>query len=287
MVPNELNENDLKNLLDKLTDDYDQGHPSVSDKEWDDLYFQLENPDELDIHYDFVTKLEKINHNHKMLSLAKTKSIEEVSAFINKHPYIAMAKMDGLTCSLRYVNGELVSAETRGDGFIGEDVTHNAKVIPSIPNKINYQDELIVDGEVICNYKDFEKFADEYRNPRNFATGSIRLLDASECANRNLTFVAWDVIKGFDDIELLSTKLNNLNFLGFIIVPNVDSAYYDDFQDDIDYITNSSKTLLYPIDGVVFKFNNIAYGKEQGETAHHFKNAIAYKFYDELQSLSQ
>ena len=104
-----------------------------------------------------------------------------------------------MTCSLRYLNGKLVSAETRGDGIEGEDILHNALVIKNIPKKIDYQDELIIDGEIICTYEDFKPFENEYKNPRNFASGSIRLLDSNECVKRNLSFVAWDCIKGAEN----------------------------------------------------------------------------------------
>ena len=283
---------ELKKKLNELTAAYDQGTPKVSDKEWDDLYFQLQKAEQeqgaaatdsptQSISYEFVTELNKVEHNHKMLSLDKTKNIADVKAFINNHTYAAMPKMDGLTCSLRYLNGELVSAETRGNGFIGEDVTHNAKVIISIPKLIDYKDELVVDGEIICRVADFQEFSDLYANPRNFAAGSIRLLDARECAKRKLTFVAWDVIKGMDDEDNFCERLDDLTRLGFVVVPHIESMT-PDFDDDIFYIKNAAAELYsYPIDGIVFKFNSVSYGKEQGETSHHFKNAIAYKFYDE------
>ena len=147
--------------LNERSKEYELGVPTVSDKEWDDKYFQLKelvgdnqlnipnNPLEVvNPGFDIkaVDELKKVEHNHEMLSLDKTKSIFEVLAFLNNHDYIAMAKMDGLTLSLRYLNGKLISAETRGNGFVGEDVTHNAMVIDSIPKTINSQDELIVDG---------------------------------------------------------------------------------------------------------------------------------------------
>ena len=199
MTQGERNGEALKKLLKAWNDAYEQGHPIVSDKEYDDIYFELaqleangntpitsDSPTQ-SVQYDFVTTLQKVAHNHKMLSLDKTKNIADVKAFLGNHPYLAMAKMDGLTCSLRYLNGKLISAETRGNGIVGEDVTHNAKIISSIPQTISYTDELIVDGEIICTYKDFESFSNEYRNPRNFAAGSIRLLDASECSKDALS----------------------------------------------------------------------------------------------------
>ena len=281
--------------LNNATKAYDEGNPIISDKEWDDIYFWLveaekycgfKNPNSptVKIHYSVVNELKKVTHNHEMLSLPKTKEIKEVIDFIGEHNFIAMAKMDGLTCSLRYLNGQLVSAETRGDGIIGEDITHNARVINTIPKYINYYDELIVDGEIICTTENFKAFAEDYKNPRNFAAGSVRLLDSRECEGRNLTFVAWDVIKGLEDENQLNYKLMNLIDLGFIIVPFV---YVDNTNEKPnEWFLNEIKTLSqangFSIDGVVFKFNNVDYSKSLGKTAHHFNNAIAYKFYDEL-----
>jgi DNA ligase (NAD+) len=127
--------------------------------------------------------------------------------------------LDGLTCSLYYANGRLQRAETRGNGVIGEDITHNAMVIPSIPKQINYLDELIVDGEIICMNHNFVPFAEEYANSRNFAAGSIRLLDSKECEKRHLTFVAWEMVKGYPDVNSAIDKLQGLRKLGFHVVP--------------------------------------------------------------------
>ena len=280
----------MEELVAKLNDAtkaYDEGHPIMTDEEWDNLYFQLldleretgitlaDSPTQKVI-YDVVNALPKVEHNHKMLSLDKTKSEDEVNSFLGNHEFIAMAKMDGLTCSLRYLNGELVSAETRGNGIIGEDVTHNAKVIPSIPKKIDYQDELIVDGEIVCMWNDFQTFITNYKNPRNFAAGSIRLLDSKVCAQRKLTFVAWDVIKGIG-FDTVTENLEALQKYGFEVVPWVKENPTYAINDVKDFCADHN----YPIDGVVFKFDNIAYGKSLGETGHHFKNAIAYKFYDD------
>jgi len=283
---------EMKELVDRLnylTKKYDEGHPEVSDEEWDELYFKLVQMEEdMGIHldesptqtiiYQVVNELRKVEHNHKMLSLDKTKDIEEVKKFLGKdNDYVAMCKMDGLTCSLRYIGGKLISAETRGNGLIGEDILHNALVIPSIPKTIPYPEELIVDGEIICTYEDFEPFSDTYKNPRNFAAGSIRLLDSKECAKRNLTFVAWDVIKGFPNDNNVYSRLLLLTFDGFTIVPFEKGSV----EHCIEWLTETAKCMSYPIDGIVFKFDEVDFGKQQGETAHHFKNAIAYKFYDD------
>ena len=280
--------------LNKATQAYDEGKPYITDTEWDAMYWELveleastrtvyvDSPTQK-ISYEVKNKLEKRNHNHKMLSLDKTKEIDEVQNFVGMQDYLAMPKLDGLTLSLRYEGGRLQSAETRGDGYIGEDVTHNALTIFSIPNVIPYKEELILDGEVICKYKDFEQFEKEYKNPRNFAAGSIRLLDAKECASRRLTFVVWDIIKGFDNEKYLSTKFQLAKEQGFAVVPHLASCFDTlTINERIRHTQMVAQQKGYPIDGVVFKFDDIEYGKSLGATAHHFNNAIAYKFYDEV-----
>jgi DNA ligase (NAD+) len=163
------------NYLNERTSEYDIGHPTISDAEWDKVYFELDKLEKeyqiyfndsptQTINYQVVSSLEKIAHNHEMLSLEKTKSLEEIKNFLGAVPYLAMCKMDGLTCSLKYENGELVSAETRGDGKVGENILHNAKVIPTIPKSIPYKETLVIDGEIICTYHDFENFSSIYKN---------------------------------------------------------------------------------------------------------------------------
>ena len=295
-------ETKLLNLIDlanNLTRDYDLGHPTVSDESWDNLYFQIQELEEKlgiyykhsptqHIPYDVVNQLNKVEHGHKMLSLQKTKDLSEIEKFLDNSDSLIMLKMDGLTCSLTYIDGELVSAETRGNGIIGEDILHNALQIRSIPNYIpRISGKLVVDGEIICTTKNFEMFASEYKNPRNFAAGSIRLLDSKECAKRKLSFIAWDVIEGLDQYDLLSERLAHIENYGFTIVPYVfypawDAADNDvPLEDMIDHLKIMAEKDGYPIDGAVAKFNSVPYGKSLGETSHHFKNAMAYKFYDE------
>ena len=284
----------LTDLLIEAWEMYDLGTPIMSDRKWDEYFFELKELEKKSgitlphsptqrIVYDIVNSLEKVEHNHPMLSLDKTKSLDEVKKFMKDQQYVAMLKLDGLTCSLRYLDGVLVSAETRGDGKVGENILHNAAVIPSIPKTIPYKGELVVDGEVICKYNDFKTFEEEYKNPRNFAAGSIRLLDANECGLRKLTFVAWDMIKGFEESNSFANRLYHLSRLGFEVVPHlvIDEEEEPYTYDDETHLLNQADHYHYPIDGIVFKFNDIEYGKKQGQTAHHFNNAIAYKFYDE------
>lgn len=292
----------IQNLIDELnyqTYLYDKGEERISDEDWDDLYFQLveleketgiiyPNSPTQKINYDVVNELQKVEHNHPLLSLNKTKDVNDLESFVGDKAYTVMGKMDGLTISVRYENGVLMSAETRGNGTIGEDVLHNAKTIKNLPKTINYKEELIIDGEAIITYDDFEQFKDDYANPRNLVSGSIRLLDATEAAARQISFVAWKVFKGFEEVEYYSQKLDLLDELGFSTVPRLtDREYrladgYISIEDMIDQIRTKCEILYYPIDGCVVGIDNIKEAKAMGEaTSHHEKYQLAYKFYDE------
>lgn len=287
---------ELIDFLNYHTKLYDEGHPAISDKEWDDAYFELFNLENHTghylpnsptqrINYEVVNELKKVKHNHPMLSLQKTHSIDEINDFIGNKDYIIMLKVDGLTCSLGYENGILISAETRGDGEIGEDILHNAYVVKNIPKKIAYKGKLTIDGEIICKTHHFEKFADEYKNPRNFASGSIRLLDSKECEKRNLSFIAWDAVNYYGpgdyrkDTETLSERLVYLNSLGFEITDFTTIGGFS--EHNIEFFKDSAKDQGIPIDGLVIKYNNCKYYDSLGRTEHHFRGGMAFKFYDE------
>ena len=286
--------------LNYYTDLYNKGITTISDEEWDRMYFELSNLEKntgiiypnsptQTIRYESVSELKKVTHNHYMLSLDKTKDPAEVSAFVNQPSYkeaggwCAMYKLDGLTCSLTYKDGKLYRAETRGNGTVGEDITHNALIIPSIPKEIPNKEMTVIDGEIICKMNVFNTyFANDYKNPRNFASGSIRLLSATECAARKLTFVAWDLIHGCEDIDFFFWRLEKLDEWGFITVPRIgDAETVDDAINFLSAIKKDDECRNYPIDGYVFRFQSQKYYNSLGATEHHFKGAIAYKFYDE------
>lgn len=280
---------ELTELLNKAADAYyNTGNTIMEDYEFDALLEELRSLEQETgfvmmaspthkVGYEVKSELQKVAHNHPMLSLAKTKDWNEFIRYFGNKDVIGMLKMDGLTCSLRYIDGELISAETRGNGEIGEDIFHNIKTIKTVPQKIPYKDELIVDGEIICTYEDFEPFSTEYKNPRNFASGSIRLLDSNECAKRPLTFVAWNIIKGFDDENSFLRKLVLIDELGFTVVPWTSSFDWDAKE----FLVNKAKKLGYPIDGLVGRFDDIKYGESLGATSHHSNAAYAFKFGDE------
>ena len=287
----------MRNLVDKLnrwTDLYDKGTPEVSDKEWDDAYFELVKLEEQEnfwyedspVHkviYQTVPGLTKVTHNHPMLSLGKTKDINELKKFIGNKLCDFMCKMDGLTVSLRYVDGHLVSAETRGDGVEGEDILHNAWLIESIPHSISVKEEMVIDGEVICPIDFFEKnLKNTYRNPRNYAAGALRRLNSKENENCGLKFIAWDIIKGWDNIKSLGEKLSHLEDLNFSVVPFfVNDNSFDNIEKIIKDLKFEAASLDYPIDGIVVKYDDVDYYKSLGSTEHHPNGGLAYKFYDE------
>ena len=288
-----LTAREIINQLKEWQKAYDEGHPIVSDEEYDKLYFELKEleadtkiiyPDSptQSVQFETVSALKKVTHNHTMASLDKTKDIEELRKFWHDHRTIGMAKLDGLSLSALYQDGKLVRVETRGNGVEGEDVTHNAAAISNLPKEIPYKDEMVVDGEVICTWKDFVKygFDSSYKNPRNFASGSVRLLSGSESCSRHLTFVAWDMIKGYSNLGFLSLRLRQLEDLGFTVVPYcLDSN--ETLEWEIDFLKEISKDLSYPIDGLVFKEDDCAKYESLGSTAHHPRGALAFKFYDE------
>lgn len=265
----------------------------MSDYEYDELFdelkklesetnFKLANSPTMTVGFDVVDKLNKVKHNHPMLSLDKTKSIDEVQKFIGNKPILTMLKMDGLTISVKYSEGKLVSAETRGNGTEGEDVTHNALVFTNLPQTISYRGDLVVDGEVIITYEDFEKInanlpeEEKYKTPRNLASGSVRQFDSGIAAQRHIQFIAWKLVSGYDN-NSFSERLNWLETLGFTIVPRLDR--FD--ERSINFLKIIADKYSYPIDGLVVSFDDVDYLESLGATSHHLRGQLAYKFTDE------
>ena len=281
---------------------YNNQNSEVSDFEYDILFDELSNLESetgfimavsptQTVGYEVKSELVKVKHNHPMLSLDKTKDVDDVVKFLDGRDGIIMAKMDGLTCSLRYVNGELISAETRGDGEIGEDILHCVKTIKNIPLHINCKDEIIIDGEVIISYDDFAKINEtlsedeKYKHPRNLASGSIRQLDSTIASQRNMQFVAWKLIKGYDNNSFFK-RWERMVEMGFDVTPLINLPIIIGDKQCIEHaiilIQENCKDYGYPIDGCVFGYDDVAYGDSLGATGHHLRSQLAYKFYDEL-----
>lgn len=285
-------------LLNQWTEDYDKGAPVVEDYEWDDLYYSVQdfeyyNPELISpdsptqkVHFVKVSELSKVKHSHPMLSLAKTKDLAKITEILGTDfPLIAMLKLDGLSCSLTYEKGVLVRAETRGDGVVGEDVTHNIWHVSTVPRHLPQKIDLTVDGEIIIKEDDFEPFAQEYKNPRNLAAGTVRLLDAATSIKRRLTFVAWDAFfSDEDEFTNLSDKIRFLQDSNFIVTrfrELSENASNNKIQEVIDSLRGAAKVLDFPIDGIVFKIDNIKEYAKMGRTDHHFKGGVAFKFFEE------
>jgi len=289
------NQETMRNLINFLnyhTKKYLAGEPEIEDTEWDNKYLMLRDlerstnivyPDSPTQHlyFETVDSLRKFDHGeYPMLSLDKTKSLQEFQDFIGTHESVLSAKMDGLSCKLCYLDGVLVSAATRGNGVEGEDITHNARVLQNVPLQIPIENMVIVTGEVICEAETFKQFADEFKNPRNFAAGAIRLLNSKESAMRHLSFYAWDLVNS--DAKTYSERMRQLIDLGFTPAPFTVISSTENLESTIYNIREDCAKAGLPIDGVVVRYNDIAYGNSLGETSHHPRHSFAFKFEDEV-----
>lgn len=287
----------LVSILNEASDCYYNGKPLLmSDSQFDarleDLRqleegtgFVFANSPTQNVGYRVLTELKEATHNHPMLSLEKCHSAQEIIKFANNKELVASIKLDGLTVSILYENGILVSAETRGNGYVGSDITEHIKQFLNVPYKINKEGIYIIDGEAIITDEDFAEINKdgEYKNSRNLAAGTLSVLDTSLVSKRRLRFFAWDVIEGGNSNNL-KDNLREAKELGFDISPFWSSAELDTkkLQGVIDYIFDYAAEEGYPCDGIVFKFDDIEYGKSLGATSHHFKNGIAYKAQDDV-----
>lgn len=300
---------ELTNQLNQYRDlYYNDSISEISDHEYDDLFDELKRLEEETnivmanspthtVGYEVKSKLEKVKHSHPMLSLDKTKSVDELKKFssCSKDHSLLMCKLDGLTILLTYENGELIQAETRGNGEEGEIVTHNAKVFENIPLYIDYTGHLEIEGEAIITYEDFEKINsslsenEKYKNPRNLVSGSVRQLDNNIAAHRHIKFIAWKIPSVIENFNYNNSFMHKLKFaydIGFDIVPFITYTAYsiDKISDKIDWLKNNAKENKLPIDGLVMTYNDIAYGESLGTTGHHPKHSLAFKFYDDIYS---
>lgn len=292
---------ELTQQLNQYRDSYYNNSVSeISDHEYDDLFDELKRLEEETnivmanspthtVGYEAKSKLEKVKHSHPMLSLDKTKSVDDLKKFASDKDCLLMCKMDGLTVLLTYENGELIQAETRGNGEEGEIITHNARMFENIPIHIDYTGHLEVEGEAIITYGDFERINsklpenEKYKNPRNLVSGSVRQLDSNIAAQRHIKFIAWKVPKIEDSKydKYFAKKLEQVKELGFDIVPYI--IYFEDtVENRVALLKNTAKELGYPIDGLVMTYNDISYGESLGTTGHHPKHSLAYKFYDDI-----
>ena len=284
---------DLIHMLNEASKAYYNGESTMTDIEYDKLFDELKSLEErTGLIYsnsptqkvgatvlDHLTK--KTIDIQPMLSLDKVHSAEEVVEFAKKKTMVAMLKCDGLSVRLIYKNGKLESANTRGDGEVGVDITEHIKQFQNVPLTIpKYKGEtLIVDGEAIIKLRDFELINKngQFKNPRNTAAGTLNSLDTSVVKERRLSFIAWDIIGGIIS-NSMERKLLTLNEFGFEIVPFgvVQGPTIEDV-DQLNKLLPSSQSHDIPSDGVVWKYDDLDYGKSLGRTSHHFNWAVAWK----------
>lgn len=275
--------------------------PIMPDYEWDKMYDELINLEKEtgivlsnspthNVGYSVADELKEVDHNHPMLSLDKTKSIDELIEFIGNKDCFLSVKADGLTTSLHYINGKLIGAETRGDGVRGIECLQNVLTMKNVPKEIPYKDELIIDGETIIGWDTFREINDKlsedkkYKHPRNLVSGSLQLLDSKEAANRNMRFVAWRVIKGFEH-KAPSEDLFKAKNIGFEIIPILKSPRINQKEELailLNQIRESADSHNIPYDGAVMAVDDYKIAESMGRTDKFFRHSMAYKYEDEL-----
>ena len=280
---------------------YQEDREIISNYEYDKLYDELEALEKetgitlagsptVSVGYEAVNALPKETHETPMLSLDKTKEIEVLKNFVGNQKTVLSWKMDGLTIVLTYQDGKLKKAVTRGNGIVGEVITNNAKVFKNVPLQIAYQGELILRGEAIISYSDFEKINEQiedvdakYKNPRNLCSGSVRQLNNEITAKRNVYFYAFSLVRaeGVDFNNSRACQFEWLKTQGFDIVEYrmVDSK---NLEETIQYFSDKISTNDFPSDGLVALYDDIAYGDSLGSTAKFPRNAFAFKWKDEI-----
>ena len=274
---------------------YNTGQPIMSDAEFDNKLEELRQWEEKtgivlsnspthNVGATVLDNIKEVTHKTPMLSLEKCHSIEEIIKFANNHNLVASVKLDGLTVRLTYKDGNLVLAESRGNGTVGSDITEHIKQFANIPLHINKEGTYVIDGEALIKLDDFAEINknEEYKNSRNLAAGTLSSLDTSVVKDRKLSWYAWEVVEGDNDNSFYKRLLNAQN-LGFDVVPcyNITINEFNQLQIHIDNFINIAEKENLPQDGVVFKFDDVEYGKSLGNTSHHFRNGIAYKIFND------
>jgi len=290
---------ELINILNEASFEYyKNSNPIMSDYEYDKLYDELvllekdlnmtlSNSPTITVEPEVISSLEQVEHVSPMLSLSKTKDVSDLESFLSDKDGILSWKLDGLTIVLTYDNGELVSGVTRGNGIIGEVVTKNVRQFKNIPLHISYKKKLVLRGEAVIKYSDFEKMNEElddslkYKNPRNLCSGSVRQLDSSVTKERNVNLVIFSLISIEDKtFELKSEEYNFLESLGFEVVDRV-SVNKDNIESVVFDFKEKVKTYDIPSDGLVLTYDDKEYGNSLGTTAKFPRHSIAFKWKDE------
>ena len=295
----------IKDLVEQLNaaseSYYAKDQEIMSNYEYDKLYDELveleketgvtlANSPTVNVGYEAVDELPKERHESPMLSLGKTKSREELRDWLQGNPAILSWKLDGLTIVLTYREGKLAKAVTRGNGEIGEVITNNARTFKNLPLNISYTGELILRGEAVITYSDFEKINGEiadaetkYKNPRNLCSGSVRQLNNEITARRNVRFFAFTLVKA-DGVDFHDSKEAQFAFLqeqGFAVVEHV-AVTEENILSAIEDFEHKIEHYDIPSDGLVLTYESISYGQSLGRTAKFPRDSIAFKWADEL-----
>ena len=301
----DININRMKELISVLNRAskayYAEDTEIMSNYEYDRLYDELVELEKTtgvtladsptaNVGFEAVDELPKERHERPMLSLAKTKSREELRDWLNGKEALLSWKLDGLTIVLTYFEGKLAKAVTRGNGEVGEVITNNARVFKNVPLSIPYQGELILRGEAVISYSEFERINSEiedvdakYKNPRNLCSGSVRQLNNEITSRRNVNFYAFSLVKA-DGVEDNNSRVEQFAFLkrqGFDVV-EYKIVNPDTILDEIEYFENKITTYDIPSDGLVLTYDDIAYGSSLGRTAKFPRDSIAFKWADEV-----
>lgn len=280
---------------------YQEDNEIIPNIEYDKIYNELEkleketgitlsNSPTIHVGYELLSNLPKERHEKVMLSLDKTKDISALRDFVGESDGVLSWKLDGLTIVLTYLDGKLMKAVTRGNGEVGEVITNNAKVFINVPLNISYKGSLILRGEAIIRYSDFEKINNEiedveskYKNPRNLCSGSVRQLNNKITAERNVHFFGFSVVKA-DDVDFKNSRISQMNWLksqGFDVVEfkEVNSS---NIEKTVEWFAEHIIENDFPSDGLVLSYNNISYGESLGTTAKFPRDSIAFKWRDEI-----
>ena len=293
---------ELVELLNKASRSYYQDAQEImSNYEYDRLYDDLQNLEKelgitlsnsptVNVGYEVVSELPKERHESPMLSLDKTKEVEELKNFVGSQKVLMSWKMDGLTIVLTYRDGKLYKAVTRGNGEVGEVVTNNAKVFKNVPVQIAYRGELILRGEAVIGYHDFEKINEEiedvdakYKNPRNLCSGSVRQLNNQITAKRNVMFYAFTLVQA-DGVDFQNSRACQMEWLkaqGFTTV-EYHMVTRDTVEDEVAKFSSEISKNDFPSDGLVLSYDDIAYGRSLGRTAKFPRDSYAFKWQDEI-----
>lgn len=279
---------------------YQEANEIMSNLEYDRLYDELveleketgmvlSNSPTVNVGYEVVSELPKIQHESPMLSLDKTKEVDVLADFAGDRKCLLSWKLDGLTVVLSYENGQLVKAVTRGNGQVGEVITANARTFKNIPLSIHYKGSLTLRGEAIIKYSDFEQINREienadarYKNPRNLCSGSVRQLNSEVTSHRNVNFIAFALINA-EDIDFDNSIENQYKWMekqGFEVV-EYKSVSRTSMEKTVQYFAEKVKNYDYPSDGLVLMFDDIEYGLSLGSTAKFPRNGMAFKWEDE------